>query len=134
MTADVVLVTDYAWPRLDIERELLHPVGVRVVVGSGLAPEAVAVMTNLSNALAAGTIRGAAVDVLPVEPAPAGWLRDRPANLVVTPHAAYYSVESVTDLQRRTAAGVKQCLAGELPPNVVNPAVLDSPRLRLDRR
>jgi phosphoglycerate dehydrogenase-like enzyme len=137
MTADVVRVTDYAWPSLDIEREL-HPVGVRVVLGVGhtmalilesarrvceldrqtreggwdnqatgpihrlrgqtlgfvgygrvgraVAARARAFVVDfaaLSNALAAGTIRGAAVDVLPVEPAPAGWLRDRPANLVV---------------------------------------------------
>ena len=91
-------------------------------------------LAALSNALAAGSIRGAAVDVLPVEPPPAEWLRGRPANLIVTPHAAFYSVESVADLQRRTAAVVKQCLTGEVPPNVVNPAVLDSPRLRLDPR
>jgi D-3-phosphoglycerate dehydrogenase len=42
----VVLVTDYAWPNLDIERDLLHTIGARVVVGNGLAPEAVAIMTN----------------------------------------------------------------------------------------
>jgi D-3-phosphoglycerate dehydrogenase / 2-oxoglutarate reductase len=85
----------------------------------------------LRKALHNGRIAGAALDVLPTEPPPADLMRDRADNFIMTPHASFYSVESVQDLQRRTAESVLRCLMGQLPDNVVNPAVLDSAALRV---
>src|SRR5919198_4498230 len=54
MTRRHVLVTDYAWPSLDIEREILAAVGADLIVASRgdeeelvtLAPRADAILTN----------------------------------------------------------------------------------------
>ncbi len=85
----------------------------------------------LADALRAGVIRGAALDVLTAEPPPP----DHPLlglpNCLITPHAAFTSVESLADLQRRSAEHVLAALQGELPPHIVNPAVLDAPNLRV---
>lgn len=85
----------------------------------------------LAEALRAGVIRGAALDVLTVEPPPP----DHPLlglpNCLVTPHAAFTSVESLAELEQRAAYHVALVLQGELPPHVVNPAVLSAPNLRV---
>jgi D-3-phosphoglycerate dehydrogenase len=85
----------------------------------------------LAEALAAGSLRGAGLDVLPEEPPD----RDDPLlgldNVIVTPHAAFLSEESVAELQRRAAGCVASVLRGELPPSVVNPEVLDGRPLRM---
>ena len=85
----------------------------------------------LESALVGGALSGAAVDVFDREPPPADWLKGRPPNLIVTPHAAFFSAESIADLQLRTAQSVRSCLLGETPTNVVNPHVLHSPHARL---
>lgn len=85
----------------------------------------------LAEALRAGVIRGAALDVLTIEPPPP----DHPLlglpNCLVTPHAAFTSVESLAELEQRAAYHVALVLQGELPPHVVNPAVLSAPNLRV---
>jgi D-3-phosphoglycerate dehydrogenase len=85
----------------------------------------------LAQALEAGVIRGAALDVLTVEPPPP----DHPLlglpNCLITPHAAFTSVESLAELEQRAAYHVALALQGELPPHVVNPAVLTAPNLRV---
>jgi D-3-phosphoglycerate dehydrogenase len=81
----------------------------------------------LADALLSGHIGGAALDVFPIEPP----LRDdvlwTAPNLIVTPHAAYDSVEAVAELRRRAATNVVEVLAGAVPPYVVNPDVLNRP-------
>jgi D-3-phosphoglycerate dehydrogenase len=85
----------------------------------------------LADALREGVIRGAALDVLSAEPPPA----DHPLlglpNCLITPHCAFTSVESLAELQQRSAYHVALALQGELPPHVVNPSVLDAPNLRV---
>lgn len=70
--------------------------------------------------LEAGRLGGAALDVLEVEPPE----RDEPflrrPDVVVTPHAAFYSEESIAELQRKAAEQVVAALAGEIPPYAVN--------------
>ena len=57
--------------------------------------------------------------------------RPRPDNplfklgrVIVTPHAAFYSEESLIELQTKAAQEVARVLSGRRPINVVNPEVL----------
>ena len=59
------------------------------------------------DALRSGRLGGAALDVLPVEPPPA---RPVAPNLVVTPHAAYYSPESAERALRLCVERVREAL------------------------
>lgn len=45
-------------------------------------------------------------------------------NLVITSHVAFYSEDSLRDLQRIAAVGVAQVLKGEIPSFLVNKEVL----------
>ena len=85
----------------------------------------------LVEALQSGEIAGAALDVTPVEPLP----RDHPLttmdNVILTPHTAFHSLESLNELEVRTAREVVRVLNGEMPENVVNPAVLGKSRIGL---
>lgn len=84
----------------------------------------------LARALAGQWIAGAALDVLQTEPPP----RDHPLlrmdNVIVTPHAAFYSDVSIPDLQQRTAENVAAVLRGHMPDTVVNQTVLRQDNLR----
>jgi phosphoglycerate dehydrogenase-like enzyme len=57
-------------------------------------------------ALDAGRLGGAALDVLPEEPPPAGAAVLRHPRVVVTPHAAFWSREGELDAERKQAANV----------------------------
>ena len=74
----------------------------------------------LARALREGWIAGAALDVLPHEPPPA----DNPLldldNIVLTPHVAFYSEESLRALRQRTARAVVDALAGRAPEHMWN--------------
>ncbi len=84
-------------------------------------------------ALQEGKLGGAALDVLAQEPPdPASPLLTM-QNVILTPHAAFASQQAIEDLQRRAAMAVVQTLGGELPNNIVNPAVLHSPSLRFPK-
>jgi D-3-phosphoglycerate dehydrogenase len=78
----------------------------------------------LALALKEGRLAGAALDVLSVEPPPpAHPLRQAP-NIILTPHLAFYSRESVIELQTKAAEEVARVLKGERPRSPVNPEVL----------
>jgi D-3-phosphoglycerate dehydrogenase len=78
----------------------------------------------LVEALRAGQIAGAAVDVLEQEPpAPDEALLQLP-NVLFTPHTASWSAESFVQLRRETAQNVVRVLSGQPPRSVVNPKVL----------
>jgi D-3-phosphoglycerate dehydrogenase len=80
----------------------------------------------LARALAEGTIAGAALDVLPVEPPAADDpLLDAP-NLLLTNHSAWYSEASLVTLRRLLAERCSALLNGETVPSVVNAAALAS--------
>jgi D-3-phosphoglycerate dehydrogenase / 2-oxoglutarate reductase len=82
----------------------------------------------LQDALASGHI-GGALDVLEEEPpAPDDPLLAR-SDVIVTPHASFYSEESVAELQRKAAQQVVEALAGRVPPYAVNAAQLGLTRL-----
>jgi D-3-phosphoglycerate dehydrogenase len=46
-------------------------------------------------------------------------------NVIVTPHTAFYSEESVAQLAHSAAANVAAVLSGGRPASVVNPAVFE---------
>jgi phosphoglycerate dehydrogenase-like enzyme len=82
----------------------------------------------LAQALQERWIAGAALDVFDPEPLPTEhplWLQP---NLIATPHAAFYSEESVLELEVQAAQNVAAILSGRRPASVVNAEVLALPR------
>lgn len=80
----------------------------------------------LAAALQNGRIAGAALDVQDPEPPDLSQPPYNDPRVIVTPHAAFVSVESLENLRTRTARQVATCLQGGRPENIVNPAVLSS--------
>jgi D-3-phosphoglycerate dehydrogenase len=78
----------------------------------------------LAAALQNDQIAGAALDVQEREPPDLSQPPYNDPRVIVTPHAAFYSEESVAELRRRVAHQVGQRLMGKRPENVVNPQVL----------
>ncbi|MCZ6626589.1 MAG: C-terminal binding protein [SAR324 cluster bacterium] len=66
-------------------------------------------------------LAGAALDVYPVEPPQLNHPIFQHPNFIGTPHASFYSEESVENLQRICAGQVYECLSGGTPDNIVNP-------------
>jgi D-3-phosphoglycerate dehydrogenase len=79
----------------------------------------------LSRALTEEKLAGAALDVQEVEPPDLSQPPYNDPRVIVTPHAAFVSVESLENLRRRTAQQVADMLSGRQPENVVNPAVIE---------
>lgn len=67
-----------------------------------------------------GQIAGAGLDVLEEEPTP----KDNPLlvmdNVIINPHAAWYSEEAEIEMQRKAVSGVVEVLQGFYPRNLVN--------------
>ena len=79
----------------------------------------------LYRALSEGWIAGAGLDDIEEEPAKRrGWRPDSPLftlpNVVLTPHAAYYSEESIATVRDFAAREVVRVLTGQLPLSPVN--------------
>ncbi len=130
--------SDFVSLHVPLTEETMGLVGKRLL--SAMKPTAFLINTSrgpvideaaLLDALDQGHLAGAALDVFCTEPPPPGHPLLRHPRVIATPHAAFYSEESVRDLQRIAATQVATALAGKLPPSVVNPAVLDSPAYRL---
>lgn len=82
----------------------------------------------LVTALETGQIAGAALDVFVPERLPADHPLLALPNVIATPHVAFYSEESVLELEIKAAENVAAILTGRRPAAVVNPDVLDLPR------
>lgn len=78
----------------------------------------------LRNALSSGKIAAAALDVTPLEPLPADSPLRTLDNVILTPHIAYYSEESLRDLQQEAVDEVTRALRGEPQKSLVNREVL----------
>jgi phosphoglycerate dehydrogenase-like enzyme len=117
-------------PLLQTTRQLI---GAREI--AAMQPHAILVNTArggvvdesaLVDALAAGRLRGAALDVFDEEPP-----RDRRLlsleNVTLSPHNAGLSVESVAEMTERATASVIDVLSGRTPADLANPGVLSSP-------
>ena len=79
-------------------------------------------------ALEEGWIAGAALDVFDPEPLPPGHSLLQFPNVIATPHVAFFSEESLRDLEIQAAENVAAVLSGRRPVSVVNPEVLELPR------
>ncbi|MCS6861870.1 MAG: C-terminal binding protein [Abditibacteriales bacterium] len=77
----------------------------------------------LIGALRQKRIAGAALDVYAQEPLPADSPLRHWDNVILQPHAAWYSEESFAELQERVAESVVQFFQGERPRGLVNPQV-----------
>jgi len=78
----------------------------------------------LAVALKEGRLGGAALDVLSAEPPPPDHPLRQAPNMILTPHLAFYSQESVIELQTKAAQEVARALKGEPPRSPVNSEVL----------
>ncbi|MCC7265565.1 MAG: C-terminal binding protein [Candidatus Latescibacteria bacterium] len=76
----------------------------------------------LYQALSTGRLAGAALDVRIVEPAAAGDRLIQLENVLHTPHASFFSRESIEALQDQAAWEARRVLTGQAPLNLVNPA------------
>ena len=81
---------------------LMKPGAVLVNTARGGLVDPVA----LARALDSGRLAGAALDVLDPEPPGADHPLLRDERVIVTPHAAFYSEESLAELKRRVAEGL----------------------------
>jgi len=79
----------------------------------------------LIEALKDKKIRGAALDVVKQEPYPdTGPLLNPNLNIILTPHSAFLSNESLIEMRQKAALEVKRVLTGSKPRNCVNQAFL----------
>jgi D-3-phosphoglycerate dehydrogenase len=74
-------------------------------------------------ALEAGRIGGAALDVFDPEPPNLSDPLYRNERVIVTPHAAFLSEESLCEVRTRASRQIADALRGVRPENVVNPEV-----------
>lgn len=71
-------------------------------------------------ALQSGRLAGAGLDVLDSEPLPAGHPIYALETVIVSPHAGFYSEDSVEELQRRVAEEVARVATGQPPLHPLN--------------
>lgn len=97
--------------------EMMKPTAYLVNTARGGLVDSAALL----EALDAGRIAGAALDVVEAEP-PTGIHADlvRHRNVVATPHAAWYSEESFTSLKTEVAREALRVLRGQRPRSPVN--------------
>lgn len=81
---------------------------------------------DLYEALQSGLIKGAALDVMTIEP-PQEMEKKLIAlpNVIVTGHSAFYSDEALELQIKLTAEEIERVLQGQMPKNIVNRTVLD---------
>jgi D-3-phosphoglycerate dehydrogenase / 2-oxoglutarate reductase len=128
---ELLTQSDYVSLHLPLNHETRHLIGAAQL--ARMKPTAYLINTArgglidngaLAAALAEGRLAGAGLDVQDPEPPD---LKQPPWNdprVIVTPHVAFVSEESLANLRSRTARQVATCLLGGRPENVVNPAVL----------
>jgi D-3-phosphoglycerate dehydrogenase / 2-oxoglutarate reductase len=122
--------SDYVSLHADLNDETRHLIGRRelalmkpsaYLINTARGPE---VDTQaLIGALNEGQIAGAATDVYDEEPLPAGSPLRSIENLLMTPHSAYFSSQSLVKLRKEVGRAAAAILRGRWPKFVVNPEV-----------
>jgi D-3-phosphoglycerate dehydrogenase len=102
----------------------MRPTAVLINTARGGIVDTAAVV----DALREGLLAGAGLDVLEEEPLDPASPLLRMEQVIVTPHAAWYSEEGRSDLKRRAAEEAVRVLRGERPRHCVNPDALGRPR------
>lgn len=74
----------------------------------------------LAEALANGDLAGAGLDVLAEEPPGQDHDLLDEDRAIITPHAAFYSEESVIELREKAARNVREALVGDVPRYLIN--------------
>ena len=87
--------------------------------------------TALYGALRDGLIAGAGLDVMEQADPPANHPIFTLDNVLITPHVAFLSQQSVHELEVRTAQAAVDVLLGRMPEFLVNPLVLPHARAKL---
>ncbi|MEV8170530.1 C-terminal binding protein [Microbacterium sp. NPDC077486] len=77
----------------------------------------------LVRAVRSGAVKAAALDVFEEEPLPPTSALLQLPSVVVTPHTAWYSEESESELKRRAIENVVDYCAGRTPRDLLNPEV-----------
>lgn len=108
----------------------MKPTGVVINTARGLLIDEAA----LISALTEQRIAGAALDVTPTEPPPADSPLRTLENVILTPHIAYYSEESLRDLQQEAVDEVLRALRGEPQKSLVNREILSHATITLGAR
>lgn len=85
----------------------------------------------LIRALDDQAIAGCALDTTDPEPLPADHRLNQRDNVIITPHAAWYSKEALLGLQSGAPQEVRSVLTGKWPNNIVNPLVKNNNRANL---
>ena len=86
---------------------------------------------SLIEALSKNHIAGAALDVMvDLQPAMDNKIIQL-ENTLITPHTAFFSQESVLELQEKAATSVADVLQGKMPQNVYNKSVLTHSRVKI---
>jgi D-3-phosphoglycerate dehydrogenase len=88
--------------------------------------------SDLTDALRNRVIAGAGIDVHPSEPPTPDYELIGLDNVLLTPHLAWYSEEGGWDIRYLIIDDLKAFVDGRLPKNVLNPEVLNSPKLRMN--
>ncbi len=119
---DLVRRSDYLSLHVPAAPETTHLIGAKVMAqmkpGARIINTARGSLIDEDALLAAlqdGRVGGAALDVLNTEPPPADHPLVGHPNVILTPHAAWYSEGAKTDLFVRCAQDVIRVLAGEEP-------------------
>lgn len=80
---------------------------------------------DLYKAIQSGQIMGAALDVFDPEPPDLSLPLYQHERVIVTPHAAFLSEQSLTELRTRAATQIADVLAGRTPEYIVNGVSID---------
>lgn len=128
---DLLAQSDYVslnCPLTDETRHLMNAKSLRQ-----MKPSAFLVNTSrgglvdhpaLAEALEAGALAGAALDVQDREPPDLSQPPYNDRRVIVTPHTAFVSTDAITELRTRVAHQAVDFLQGRTPEQIVNPSVL----------
>lgn len=124
---DVFAQADVVSLHVPLNDETRRMIGARqfaaMQAGSYLVNTARGAVVDVDAAIAAldrGTLAGLALDVLPVEPVPADSPLLRHPRAILTPHSAFYSIESEVELRRKAARNLVTWHATGRPDYVVS--------------